>query len=193
MSPAGISIDRRSWIVDADGTNIVYILESEGVPRNPSGRTGLKGKGALPRWGPNHYVLFIISRYQRSRASLLQGRGLEIALMKIFRTDQFVLPGVAKTTVDAEENNMDSGWITVTRRRSVVKKAGGAFGAKTPASQTNAEEPIYACLSRLRRGGKRPPLPGEETKVVVRPRGGLCISKVGPSVVAEAIWGGRQG
>ncbi|KAL1467102.1 hypothetical protein MTO96_042383 [Rhipicephalus appendiculatus] len=34
-----------------------------------------------------------------------------------------------------------------------------------------------------------PPLPREETKVVVRPRGGLCISKVGPSVVAEAIWG----
>ncbi|KAH6936306.1 hypothetical protein HPB50_015471 [Hyalomma asiaticum] len=65
MSPAGISIDRRSWIVDADGTNIVYILESEGVPRNPSGRTGLKGKGALPRWGPNHYVLFIISRLDR--------------------------------------------------------------------------------------------------------------------------------
>ncbi|KAH7955379.1 hypothetical protein HPB52_000801 [Rhipicephalus sanguineus] len=34
-----------------------------------------------------------------------------------------------------------------------------------------------------------PPLPREETKVAVRPRGGLCISKVGPSVVAEAIWG----
>ncbi|KAH7948347.1 hypothetical protein HPB52_020718 [Rhipicephalus sanguineus] len=34
-----------------------------------------------------------------------------------------------------------------------------------------------------------PPLPREETKVVVRPTGGLCISKVGPSVMAEAIWG----
>ncbi|KAH8031708.1 hypothetical protein HPB51_020087 [Rhipicephalus microplus] len=33
-----------------------------------------------------------------------------------------------------------------------------------------------------------PPLPCEETKVVVRPRGGLCISKSGASVVAEAIW-----
>ncbi|XP_070392390.1 transient receptor potential cation channel subfamily M member-like 2 isoform X2 [Dermacentor albipictus] len=93
MSPAGISTDRRSWIVDTDGTNIVYILECEGVPRNPAGRTGLKGKGALPRWGPNHYVLFIISRYQKSRSAILQGRGLEIALMKIYRTDQFVLPG----------------------------------------------------------------------------------------------------
>ncbi|KAH8020895.1 hypothetical protein HPB51_008007 [Rhipicephalus microplus] len=33
-----------------------------------------------------------------------------------------------------------------------------------------------------------PPLPCEETKFVVRPRGGLCSSKSGASVVAEAIW-----
>lgn len=93
MSPAGISIDRRSWIDNTDGSTVIYILESEGVPRNPAGRTGLKGKGALPRWGPNHYVLFVISRYQKSRISLSQARGLEVALMRIFRTDQFVLPG----------------------------------------------------------------------------------------------------
>ncbi|KAL1421734.1 hypothetical protein MTO96_022876 [Rhipicephalus appendiculatus] len=102
---------------------------------------------------------------------------------------------VAKTPVDAEENNMDSGWITVTRRRSEVKKAGGAFGARTPASKTNAEEPTPGrrgfgdVKKNIIRGSKMPPLPREETKVVVRPRGGLCISKVGPSVVAEAIWG----
>ncbi|KAL1474354.1 hypothetical protein MTO96_038032 [Rhipicephalus appendiculatus] len=102
---------------------------------------------------------------------------------------------VAKTPVDAEENNMDSGWITVTRRRSEVQKAGGAFGAKTPASKTNAEEPTPGrrgfgdVKKNIIRGSKIPALPREETKVVVRPRGGLCISKVGPSVVAEAIWG----
>ncbi|XP_065285092.1 transient receptor potential cation channel subfamily M member 5-like isoform X2 [Dermacentor albipictus] len=63
-SAGGVSIDRRSWIEDADGTNIIYILENEGVPR-----------------------------YQKSRSALSQGRGMEIALMRIFRTDQFVLPG----------------------------------------------------------------------------------------------------
>ncbi|KAH7972433.1 hypothetical protein HPB52_012121 [Rhipicephalus sanguineus] len=63
-SPGGINIDRRSWIEDADSTNIIYILENEGVPR-----------------------------YQKSRSALSTGRGLEIALMRIFRTDQFVLPG----------------------------------------------------------------------------------------------------
>lgn len=33
-----------------------------------------------------------------------------------------------------------------------------------------------------------PPLPKEEAKIIVRPRGGLCVSKVGPTAVADAIW-----
>ena len=32
--------------------------------RNPMGRTGLRGKGALPRWGPNHNVFAIITRWE---------------------------------------------------------------------------------------------------------------------------------
>lgn len=31
--------------------------------RNIYGRTGLRGRGALSRWGPNHFVLVIITRY----------------------------------------------------------------------------------------------------------------------------------
>ncbi|KAH8036413.1 hypothetical protein HPB51_000336 [Rhipicephalus microplus] len=58
----------------------------------------------------------------------------------------------------------------------------------------NAQEPTSGRHSyrdvkkNLIRGSKMLPLPCEETKVVVRPRGGLCISKSGASVVAEAIW-----
>ncbi|KAL1460362.1 hypothetical protein MTO96_027532 [Rhipicephalus appendiculatus] len=33
-----------------------------------------------------------------------------------------------------------------------------------------------------------PPLPHDEIKVIVRPKGGLCIGRVGPTTVAEAIW-----
>ncbi|XP_064474206.1 transient receptor potential cation channel subfamily M member 2-like isoform X2 [Ornithodoros turicata] len=92
-SPAGISIDRRSWILDSDGSPVIYKLDSMAVPMNPIGRTGLRGKGALPRWGPNHYILFVISRWQRSKIHLVGGRGLEIVLMRICRTDQFSMPG----------------------------------------------------------------------------------------------------
>lgn len=87
-NPAGISIDRTSWIMGENGINMVYKLDSEGVPRNIYGRTGLRGRGALPRWGPNHYVLIIITRWQKGG-----GRGLEFVVMRGERRDHLSLPG----------------------------------------------------------------------------------------------------
>jgi hypothetical protein len=66
VNPAGISIDRLSWITNEDNHNVVYKLDN-GIPLNPIGRTGLRGRGALPRWGPNHYVILVITRYERER------------------------------------------------------------------------------------------------------------------------------
>lgn len=49
---------------------LVLFNRVSGVPclslslsRNPRGRTGLMGRGSLPRWGPNHVFEFIITRY----------------------------------------------------------------------------------------------------------------------------------
>ncbi|XP_035685384.1 transient receptor potential cation channel subfamily M member-like 2 [Branchiostoma floridae] len=62
-----MEVDRRSWIEDKDkGVGIRYNITSEGVPQNPMGRTGLRGKGALFRWGPNHSMLAICTRWKRS-------------------------------------------------------------------------------------------------------------------------------
>lgn len=36
-----------------------------GAPLNPMGRTGLLGKGLLPRWGPNHTIVVCITRWSR--------------------------------------------------------------------------------------------------------------------------------
>ncbi|XP_067911371.1 ADP-ribose pyrophosphatase, mitochondrial-like isoform X1 [Heterodontus francisci] len=36
-----------------------------GLPRNPCGRTGLKGRGLLGRWGPNHAADPIVTRWKR--------------------------------------------------------------------------------------------------------------------------------
>ena len=44
------------------GRKIVYKLDN-GVPQNPFGRTGLRGRGSLLRWGPNHYLMVVITRY----------------------------------------------------------------------------------------------------------------------------------
>lgn len=37
------------------------------MPLNPNGRTGLAGRGALPRWGPNHIETAVVSRWARGR------------------------------------------------------------------------------------------------------------------------------
>ena len=38
-----------------------YEIE-HGVPLNPIGRTGLRGRGSLPRWGPNHAEALLVTR-----------------------------------------------------------------------------------------------------------------------------------
>lgn len=49
-------VDRRSF----EGT---YTLDKHGVPQNPLGRTGMRGRGLLGRWGPNHAADPIVTRY----------------------------------------------------------------------------------------------------------------------------------
>lgn len=41
----------------------------EGRPINPTGRTGLRGRGVLGKWGPNHAADPIVSRWK-----MLQGQ-----------------------------------------------------------------------------------------------------------------------
>ncbi|KAM9678697.1 ADP-ribose pyrophosphatase, mitochondrial isoform 4-T5 [Trichechus inunguis] len=50
--------------VERKSQNGLYEIEN-GRPRNPAGRTGLVGRGLLGRWGPNHAVDPIITRWKR--------------------------------------------------------------------------------------------------------------------------------
>ena len=50
-------VDRRSH----EGSYLV----DEGVPVNPQGRTGLRGRGCLGRWGPNAAGDAIVTRWKR--------------------------------------------------------------------------------------------------------------------------------
>lgn len=42
-----------------------YLVENN-RPLNPEGRTGLKGRGVLGRWGPNHAADPIVTRWKCS-------------------------------------------------------------------------------------------------------------------------------
>ncbi|KRZ10857.1 putative nudix hydrolase 6 [Trichinella zimbabwensis] len=60
-----------------DGSiNRLSILGKYGIdrfcfPQNPKGRSGLRGRGELFRWGPNHYVQYVISRGMNVREYLV--------------------------------------------------------------------------------------------------------------------------
>ncbi|XP_063693147.1 transient receptor potential cation channel subfamily M member-like 2 isoform X5 [Bolinopsis microptera] len=59
--------------VDSDGVDRISFIGKytvhEGFPRNPKGRTGLIGKGNLPRWGPNKLAVTIVTRYKEQPGS----------------------------------------------------------------------------------------------------------------------------
>jgi len=42
-----------------------YIIERGGRPINPNGRTGIRGRGLLGKWGPNHAADPIVTRWKR--------------------------------------------------------------------------------------------------------------------------------
>lgn len=50
------TVNRVSW------TGRYQIVDSR--PLNPEGRTGLKGRGVLGKWGPNHAADPIVTRWK---------------------------------------------------------------------------------------------------------------------------------
>ena len=68
--------------------------------RNPIGRTGMKGRGLLGRWGPNHAVDPIVSRWQRDGKGekvVMEGKPiLEFVAIKRKDTGDWAIPGVCK-------------------------------------------------------------------------------------------------
>ncbi|KAI0988321.1 hypothetical protein GJ496_004042 [Pomphorhynchus laevis] len=51
-------------IIDRRSRHSTYSLDGSGRPVNPIGRTGLRGRGCLNHWGPNHTYHFLISRWK---------------------------------------------------------------------------------------------------------------------------------
>ncbi|KAJ8317915.1 hypothetical protein KUTeg_003006 [Tegillarca granosa] len=57
-------VDRRSWMSHEDQP-LRYRIDPIGLPLNPKGRTGIRGKGVLWRWGPNHVIKAVCTRWRR--------------------------------------------------------------------------------------------------------------------------------
>ncbi|CAI4232772.1 unnamed protein product [Auanema sp. JU1783] len=92
-------VNRCSYIRD-------YTLDTEGRPLNPQGRTGLRGRGILGRWGPNHAADPIVTR--------IHDGVLQFVAIKRQDTGEWAIPG---GMVDAGEV------ISETLRREFAEEA----------------------------------------------------------------------
>ena len=83
-------IDRKSY----EGR---YLINKAGEPLNIRGRTGLKGRGVLGRWGPNHAADPIVTRWKRdSNGDLVLRDGkrvLQFVSIQRRDTGDWAIPG----------------------------------------------------------------------------------------------------
>uniref|UniRef100_A0A8C6DTH7 Transient receptor potential cation channel subfamily M member 2 n=1 Tax=Moschus moschiferus TaxID=68415 RepID=A0A8C6DTH7_MOSMO len=82
-------LDRRSF-------HGVYAVR-DGLPLNPMGRTGLRGRGDLSRFGPNHTLQPVITRWRRSLDGAICRKSvrkvLEVLVVKRGPSEHWMLPG----------------------------------------------------------------------------------------------------
>uniref|UniRef100_T1J4V2 Nudix hydrolase domain-containing protein n=1 Tax=Strigamia maritima TaxID=126957 RepID=T1J4V2_STRMM len=117
----------------------------DGRPRNPSGRTGLEGRGCLGRWGPNHAVDPIVTRWKRDHSN---------TLMTDHKTNLPILQFVAILRGDSREWAIPGGMvdpgekITATLQREFGEEALCSIVA-TPRERSE----IHAMVGKFFRGG----------------------------------------
>ena len=57
----GLLFNKQDGLIDRVSKVAPYAIV-DGLPRNPMGRTGFAGRGALGRWGVNHQTHVAITR-----------------------------------------------------------------------------------------------------------------------------------
>ncbi|XP_066928249.1 putative nudix hydrolase 6 isoform X1 [Clytia hemisphaerica] len=79
------------------GDYVFEDLSGKQVPRNPMGRTGMRGRGLLGKWGPNHAADPIVTRFKRDSEGNVEKRGdkpvLEFVAIQRRDTKEWAIPG----------------------------------------------------------------------------------------------------
>ncbi|KAH7959859.1 hypothetical protein HPB49_014417 [Dermacentor silvarum] len=93
-----------------------------------------------------------------------------------------------------EENEEDLGWQMVTSRKSRSTRRISGDGKTTPQSQQeqgnnskNKGPTTTTFKNRIVKASSMPQLPQEHSKIVIRPRGGLNLSKVSTTAIGVAV------
>lgn len=74
-----------------------YIIDSNGYPLNPLGKTGITGRGVLGAWGPNHAADPVVARYKRTKSGNIAKKNkkpiIQVVLIKRKDNGQWAIPG----------------------------------------------------------------------------------------------------
>jgi len=103
-----------------------YDLSDDGRPLNPIGRTGIRGRGILGRWGPNHAADPIVSR-------IIDGQ-LQFVAIQRHDTGEWAIPG---GMVDPNEH------VSATLKREFTEEALNGVDDKTLEKLWSKGKPIY--------------------------------------------------
>ncbi|CAH1801415.1 unnamed protein product [Owenia fusiformis] len=118
-----------------------YVIDEFGVPRNPVGRTGVRGRGCLGRWGPNHAADPIVTRWKRNE---------KFEVMKNTSNNKPVLQFVAIQRRDTGEWAIPGGMVDPGEQISVtLKREFGEEALNTLESSKDEKEDITRKLNEL--------------------------------------------
>ncbi|KRZ93721.1 Mitochondrial-processing peptidase subunit alpha [Trichinella sp. T8] len=93
-------LDRRTFVRKK------YKIDPDGRPLNPKGRTGIRGRGTLAYWGPNHAMMTIISRGK--------GNNKEYYVMRSNRTTVEAPFLIIYQGYYTDQRNTDNAWSEFT-------------------------------------------------------------------------------
>ncbi|KAG8505754.1 Transient receptor potential cation channel subfamily M member 2, partial [Galemys pyrenaicus] len=93
---SGIRYNTEDGPVDRRSFHGPYAVR-DGLPQNPKGRTGLRGRGSLCRFGPNHTLQPVITRWRRNQDGTICRRNikkmLEVLVVPCEPCGRWALPG----------------------------------------------------------------------------------------------------
>ncbi|XP_049483681.1 transient receptor potential cation channel subfamily M member 2 isoform X1 [Panthera uncia] len=93
---SGISYNAVDGPIDRRSFHGVYVVQ-DGLPLNPMGRTGLRGRGSLGCFGPNHTLQPVITRWRRNQDGAICRKSikkmLEVLVIKHSLSEHWALPG----------------------------------------------------------------------------------------------------
>uniref|UniRef100_A0A8U8BSN4 Transient receptor potential cation channel subfamily M member 2 n=1 Tax=Geospiza parvula TaxID=87175 RepID=A0A8U8BSN4_GEOPR len=96
-----INYNTMDGLIDRQSFHGLYAVQ-DGLPLNPMGRTGLRGRGRLHCFGPNHALHPVVTRWRRNldgsiiRKSLK--KMLEVLVAQYPLSDVWALPGLGRPT-----------------------------------------------------------------------------------------------